>query len=119
MDVSASGMQRSCLCANRHWLSETFKDTAHFLSDAEAHSKDEVGEEMNFMYQGIQLTRYFRALKFWMSLKVFGLGCRAALRLNAALNWRKWRNRCLRRCRKLGDRHASANGDCDLPLQTG
>jgi len=61
------------LVRDRHWLSETFKDTAHFLSDAEAHSKDEVGEEMNFMYQGIQLTRYFRALKFWMSLKVFGL----------------------------------------------
>ncbi|MCY4064250.1 MAG: aminotransferase class I/II-fold pyridoxal phosphate-dependent enzyme [Chloroflexi bacterium] len=61
------------LVRDRHWLSETFKDTAHFLSDAEAHSKDEVGEEMNFMYQGIQLTRYFRALKFWMSMKVFGL----------------------------------------------
>ena len=61
------------LVRDRHWLSETFKDTAHFLADAEAHSKVEVGEEMNFMYQGIQLTRYFRALKFWMSLKVFGL----------------------------------------------
>jgi len=61
------------LVRDRHWLSDTFKDTAHFLSDAEEHSKDEVGEEMNFMYQGIQLTRYFRALKFWMSLKVFGL----------------------------------------------
>jgi len=61
------------LVRDRHWLSDTFKDTAHFLSDAEDHSKEEVGEEMNFMYQGIQLTRYFRALKFWMSLKVFGL----------------------------------------------
>ena len=62
------------LVRDRHWLSDTFKDTAHFLSDAEAHSKEEIGEELNFMYQGIQLTRYFRALKFWMSLKVFGLG---------------------------------------------
>ena len=61
------------LVRDRHWLSDTFKDTAHFLSDAEAHSKEEVGQELNFMYQGIQLTRYFRALKFWMSLKVFGL----------------------------------------------
>ena len=61
------------LVRDRHWLSATFKETAHFLSDADLHSKDEVGEEMNFMYQGIQLTRYFRALKFWMSLKVFGL----------------------------------------------
>ena len=62
------------LVRDRHWLGDTFKDTAHFLSDAETHSKQEVGEEMNYMYQGIQLTRYFRALKFWMSLKVFGLG---------------------------------------------
>ena len=62
------------LVRDRHWLSATFKETAHFLTDAEAHSKEEVGEELNFMYQGIQLTRYFRALKFWMSLKVFGLG---------------------------------------------
>ena len=61
------------LVRDHHWLSDTFKDTAHFLSDAEAHSKEEVGQELNFMYQGIQLTRYFRALKFWMSLKVFGL----------------------------------------------
>ena len=61
------------LVRDRHWLSATFKDSAHFLSDADAHSKEEVGEEMNFMYQGIQLTRYFRALKFWMSVKVFGM----------------------------------------------
>lgn len=68
------------LVQDRHWLGETFKDSAHFLSDAEEHSKQEVGEEMNYMYQGIQLTRYFRALKFWMSLKVFGLGAmRAAI----------------------------------------
>lgn len=62
------------LVRDRHWLSATFKETAHFLTDAEEHSKAEVGEELNFMYQGIQLTRYFRALKLWMSLKVFGLG---------------------------------------------
>ncbi len=68
------------LVRDRHWLSATFKETAHFLTDAEMHSKEEVGEEMNFMYQGIQLTRYFRALKFWMSLKVFGLAAvRAAI----------------------------------------
>ena len=68
------------LVRDRHWLSATFKETAHFLTDAESHSKEEVGEEMNFMYQGIQLTRYFRALKFWMSLKIFGLAAvRAAI----------------------------------------
>lgn len=45
------------LARDRHWLGDTFKDTAHFLADAETHSKQKVGEEMNFMYQGIQLTR--------------------------------------------------------------
>lgn len=30
-------------------------------------------EEVNFCEQGIQLTRSFRALKMWMSLKVFGV----------------------------------------------
>ena len=34
---------------------------------------DSDDEELNFGYQGIQLTRQFRALKLWMSFKVFGL----------------------------------------------
>ncbi len=50
------------------WLAETFKEEPEYLKDVEQR-----GEEINFMYQGIQLTRQFRALKLWMSFKVFGL----------------------------------------------
>ena len=55
------------LVRNRHWLSQTFKDSPELLKDVE-----QEGEELNYMYMGIQLTRHFRALKLWMSLKVFG-----------------------------------------------
>ena len=53
---------------DRRWLSETFKETSEVLKDVQLE-----GEEINFMYQGIQLTRQFRALKLWLSFKVFGL----------------------------------------------
>lgn len=52
----------------RRWLAQTFKETSEILKDVQSE-----GEEINFMYQGIQLTRQFRALKLWMSFKVFGL----------------------------------------------
>ena len=56
------------LVRDRRWLSQTFKETSEVLKDVQLE-----GEEINFMYQGIQLTRQFRALKLWMSFKVFGL----------------------------------------------
>lgn len=56
------------LVRQRRWLAETFKEEPEYLKDVE-----QTGEELNFMYQGIQLTRQFRALKLWMSFKVFGL----------------------------------------------
>lgn len=56
------------LVRDRRWLSQTFKEKAEYLKDAESG-----GEEINLMYQGIQLTRQFRALKLWLSFKVFGL----------------------------------------------
>ena len=56
------------LVRERRWLAETFKETSEVLKDVQLE-----GEEINFMYQGIQLTRQFRALKLWMSFKVFGL----------------------------------------------
>ena len=56
------------LVRERRWLAMTFKEQAEFLKDAE-----EDGDERNIMNQGIQLTRQFRALKLWMSFKVFGL----------------------------------------------
>ena len=52
----------------RRWLSETFKEQPEYLKDVE-----QADDELNFMYQGVQLTRQFRALKLWMSFKVFGL----------------------------------------------
>ena len=56
------------LVRERRWLSETFKEQPEYLKDVE-----QEGDELNFMYQGVQLTRQFRALKLWMSFKVFGL----------------------------------------------
>ena len=56
------------LVRDRRWLPLTFKETSEVLKDVQSE-----GEELNFMYQGIQLTRQFRALKLWMSFKVFGL----------------------------------------------
>ena len=56
------------LVRDRRWLPRTFKETPEYLKDIQIE-----GEELNFMDQGIQLTRQFRALKLWMSFKVFGL----------------------------------------------
>lgn len=56
------------LMRQRRWLSETFKEQPEYLKDVE-----QADDELNFMYQGVQLTRQFRALKLWMSFKVFGL----------------------------------------------
>ncbi len=56
------------LVRERRWLSETFKEQPEYLKDVE-----QAEDELNFMYQGVQLTRQFRALKLWMSFKVFGL----------------------------------------------
>ncbi len=56
------------LVRERRWLAETFKEQPEYLKDVE-----QAGEEINFGYQGVQLTRQFRALKLWMTFKVFGL----------------------------------------------
>jgi glutamate/tyrosine decarboxylase-like PLP-dependent enzyme len=49
-------------------LSDTFAVHPEYLRDV-----DRDIEEVNFRDYGIQLTRSFRALKLWMSLKAFGL----------------------------------------------
>ena len=56
------------LVRERSWLAQTFKEQPEYLKDI-----DQPGEELNFGYQGLQLTRQFRALKLWMTFKVFGL----------------------------------------------
>lgn len=48
-------------------LRETFRIMPPYLEDVYRH------EGVNFCDYGIQLTRSFRALKLWMSLKVFGV----------------------------------------------
>jgi aromatic-L-amino-acid decarboxylase len=49
-------------------LHEAFAVRPDYLKDLESE-----GAEVNFCDYGIQLSRSFRALKLWMSLKVFGL----------------------------------------------
>lgn len=58
----------SLLVRNQNWLKETFHIMPGYLKDS-----DRAEEEINYSNFGIQLTRSFRALKLWMSLKIFGL----------------------------------------------
>jgi len=61
--------EMGCLLVKNHnWLSGTFKEKPEYLRDIEGNES-----EINFYDHGIQLTRRFRALKFYMSLKTFGL----------------------------------------------
>ena len=63
------------LVRDRNHLRDTFQILPEYLKDTQQHS-----EEFNFTDYGIQLTRNFRVLKLWMSLKVFGLAAfRAAI----------------------------------------
>lgn len=56
------------LVRNYKWLSKTFTEKPEYLKDIEGNDS-----EINFYDHGIQLTRRFRALKFYMSIKTFGL----------------------------------------------
>jgi glutamate/tyrosine decarboxylase-like PLP-dependent enzyme len=56
-------------------LRDTFRILPDYLKDTQQYSA-----EFNFTDHGLQLTRSFRALKLWMSIKVFGLAAfRAAI----------------------------------------
>lgn len=58
-----------CLLVKNHkYLSDTFSERPEYLRDIEGNES-----EINFYDYGIQLTRRFRALKFYMSIKTFGL----------------------------------------------
>jgi aromatic-L-amino-acid/L-tryptophan decarboxylase len=57
------------LVRNRRYLRDTFRLVPEYLLDVD--SKDE--SQINFFDYGVQLSRGFRALKLWMSLKVFGV----------------------------------------------
>ncbi|WP_460219642.1 pyridoxal phosphate-dependent decarboxylase family protein [Psychroserpens sp. MEBiC05023] len=61
--------EMGCLLVRNHkWLSKTFSEKPEYLRDIEGNTS-----EINFYDHGIQLTRRFRALKFYMSMKTFGL----------------------------------------------
>ncbi len=61
--------EMGCLLIRNHkHLSHTFTEKPEYLRDIEGNTS-----EINFYDHGIQLTRRFRALKFYMSLKTFGL----------------------------------------------
>lgn len=61
--------EMGCLLVKNHnWLSSTFTEKPEYLRDIEGNES-----EINFYDHGIQLTRRFRALKFYMSVKTFGL----------------------------------------------
>src|SRR5690606_14400081 len=58
-----------CLLVRNHkWLKGTFTEKPEYLKDIEGNDS-----EINFYDHGIELTRRFRALKFYMSLKTFGV----------------------------------------------
>ncbi|MEX0273601.1 MAG: aspartate aminotransferase family protein [Flavobacteriaceae bacterium] len=62
--------EMGCLLVRNHkHLSHTFTEKPEYIRDIEGNPS-----EINFYDHGIQLTRRFRALKFYMSLKTFGLG---------------------------------------------
>jgi glutamate/tyrosine decarboxylase-like PLP-dependent enzyme len=69
------------LVREARFLKQTFHLLPEYLEDT---SRAE--EEVNFYEQGIQLTRSFRALKMWLSLKVFGVAAfRAAVERGISL----------------------------------
>ena len=53
------------------WLPPTFGEQPEYLQDT--HTDDDPLSEINFGDYGVQLSRGFRALKLWMSIKVFGI----------------------------------------------
>jgi glutamate/tyrosine decarboxylase-like PLP-dependent enzyme len=65
------------LVKNAQWLTQAFHVLPEYLKDAQPKE-----QEVDFSNQGLQLTRGFRALKLWMSLKVFG-----AASFRKAVNW--------------------------------
>lgn len=69
------------LIKNHNLLAETFTGRPEYLRDFEGDTS-----EINFYEHGIQLTRSFRALKLYMSLKTFGLDAfKSAVQYNIEL----------------------------------
>lgn len=81
------------LVRDARWLPRTFGQEHEYMQDAEL---NESQEEVNFCDYGIQLTRGFRALKFWMTIKTFGV---AAIRkaIDRSLELAEHAQSCLHR----------------------
>jgi glutamate/tyrosine decarboxylase-like PLP-dependent enzyme len=60
-----------CLVRDVRWLEQSFSEHPEYLQDTR--DKMDMSREVNFCDRGVQLTRAFRALKLWMSIKVYGL----------------------------------------------
>lgn len=60
-----------CLVRDVRWLEESFSEHPEYLQDTR--DKMDMSREVNFCDRSVQLTRAFRALKLWMSIKVYGL----------------------------------------------
>lgn len=60
-----------CLVRDVRWLEQSFSEHPEYLQDTR--DKMDMSREVNFCDRSVQLTRAFRALKLWMSIKVFGL----------------------------------------------
>lgn len=60
-----------CLVREVRWLEQSFSEHPEYLQDTR--DKMDMSREVNFCDRSVQLTRAFRALKLWMSIKVFGL----------------------------------------------
>ena len=59
-----------CLVRDERWLALTFAERPEYLQDT--WTDTDVEHEVNFGERSVQLTRGFRALKLWMTVKVFG-----------------------------------------------
>ena len=78
------------LVCEARWLTESFHILPEYLADIER----EAGE-VNFCDRGIQLTRMFRALKLWLSMKRFGRAAFAAA-IEHGFEMAEYAERCVR-----------------------
>ena len=101
------------LVRERRWLAETFKEQPEYLKDI-----DQAGEELNFGYQGVQLTRQLPGAEAVDDLQSLRPGCHQRGGRGRLRECRTSRGAAARRG-LLGDCDAGANGDRDLPLQAG
>jgi len=88
-------------------LKKTFHTMAEYLED----TRRAEDEEINYYDYGVQLTRGFRALKLWLSLKTFGA---AAFReaINRGFELAEFAESILRQSTKSGKSGKSGKSEC-------